>query len=129
MVNKNIVRVVYFDGDCSLCHRSIWFVWNNSKRGDFYFASLSDNPELVEKFGDTIVLYEKEIYFSKFQAIRRILKFCHFPYNLLSLLMMIVPVFLGNFLYDFIAKRRKKIFSQQVCVLDLKNKEIKNYLL
>lgn len=117
--------VVLFDGLCNLCNASINFIIKHDKKGVFKFASLQSDKgkELLEKYAKsdlqttTIVLIENNKVYIKSTAALKIAKQLNGLYPLLYLL-LIVPPFIRNGVYDFIAKRRYIWFGKQdVCMI------------
>lgn len=121
MVEK---KIVFFDGECGLCNRSVQFILNNEKFPELNFAPLqSDFTKLFfEQENESYPISMESIYFhdgSKFYtqstAVLKISKFLKFPYSLLNILRLIPP-FLRDPVYNFIAKRRNKWVNQS-CVV------------
>lgn len=117
--------VIFFDGFCNLCNSSVQFIIIRDKKGIFKYASLQSlvaeellKPFSSEKpFPDSILLlYENRLY-TKSRAIIKICGLLGFPYSLL-LFFKILPTFLLNWVYDFIAKIRYKVFGKrESCML------------
>ena len=117
MENKPIV---FFDGVCNLCSSAVQTIIKNDKKNVFLFASLQGetakqklttfinrNPHL-----DSIILLEKEKIYTKSRAVLRIAKHLKFPFNL-AYGFIIMPSFISNVVYTFIAKNRYKWFGKK----------------
>lgn len=127
-------KLILFDGVCNLCNASVQFIIKHDKKNIFLFAALQSEvgKEIIEAFHidtnktDSILLYtpEKGIYYKSTAALK-IARHLDFPINLLFVF-MIVPAFLRNGVYDYIAKNRYKWYGKkQSCMIptaDLKNR-------
>ena len=117
--NKNIIL---FDGNCGLCNRSIKFILRKEKeQGFFYTALQSESGKSILKHfdlegkADSIVFIEKGKAHIKSGAALRI---CKYLKGVLPLMMgfIIVPPFIRNAVYDYIAKNRIKWYgSTEYC--------------
>jgi predicted DCC family thiol-disulfide oxidoreductase YuxK len=114
-------QLILFDGICNLCNASVQYVIKHDKKNVFIFAPLQGETGqfIIEKFKidtskiDSILLYSKQKGLSyKSTAALKIAGKLGFPLNLLKLL-LIVPVFIRNWVYNYIAKNRYKWFGKQ----------------
>lgn len=127
-------KLILFDGVCNLCNSSVQYVIKHDKKDIFRFAALQSSvgEQIIEKFKidtkktDSILLYtpNKNIVYKSTAALQIAYKL-GFPQNILSVF-LIVPVFIRNWVYDFIAKNRYKWFGKkEACMIptpELKNK-------
>ena len=119
LVNDNIV--LYFDGVCNLCNGFVQFFLKRDKRRQLKFASLQSKSGAVAqkeaemtlgKKADTVILHYNGKYYIKSTAAL---------YALASLggfwraskLGLLVPRFIRDMVYDWIAKHRYKWFGRQ----------------
>lgn len=119
MINSNN-GIILFDGVCNFCNNSINLVIRKDKRDYFRFAPLQSEAGkiLTEKFNidttktDSVLLIENDVLYSKSTAALRIARKMGglFP---LCYAMIIIPKFLRDPMYDFIAKRRYKWFGKK----------------
>lgn len=127
-------KLILFDGVCNLCNSSVQYVIKHDKKNIFMFAALQSEvgKQLIKqhhidtKKTDSILLYTLEegiIY--KSTAALKIAYHLGVPNSLLSGF-LIVPVFIRNWVYDYIAKNRYKWFGKkESCVIptpELKSK-------
>ena len=111
-------NIIIYDGVCNLCDSFVLFVIDRDKNNKFKFTSLQDQyaKELLEKtnkdFGDSILLYSNGIIFNKSNAVIKIFNDLGFPYNMLKLT-IIIPSFLRDSIYAFVAKNRYKWFGKR----------------
>ena len=132
-ISKENSKVILFDGVCNLCNNSVKFIIKNDKRDIFKFAPLQSeyginvqnrhNININEI--NSIILINGEKIFTKSNAALRIAKDLGAPYFIFYIF-IVIPVFIRNFIYDFIAKNRYKWFGKmESCMIpsnELKNK-------
>ncbi|MCZ6792232.1 MAG: DCC1-like thiol-disulfide oxidoreductase family protein [Planctomycetota bacterium] len=109
--------IVLFDGECSLCSRSVQFVVDRDPRQRFRFAPLQSETgrELLQRFslGDdlsSVVLVEGERCFLRSTAALRIARRLRGLWPLLYAL-IIVPRPLRDAIYDWIAANRHRLLG------------------
>lgn len=128
-------KLILFDGVCNLCNSSVQYVIKHDKKDLFMFAALQSDTgkAIISKFNidttqiDSILLYNPEnetITYKSSAALKVALKL-RFPTNLLSAF-LIIPAFIRNWVYDFIAKNRYKWYGKKdACMIptpELKSK-------
>lgn len=114
-------QLILFDGVCNLCNSSVLYVIKHDKKDQFLFAPLQSSigRDIIEKYNldtsktDSILLYSEEKgLFIKSTAALHIAKHLGSPRNLM-IVFLIVPAFIRNWVYDFIAKNRYKWFGKK----------------
>ncbi len=115
--------IVFFDGVCNLCNSTVQWIIRHDKEKRFKFASLQSdfadrfiqNPEI--KATDSIVLYHNNRFYVKSRAVLKLMGLMRFPINMAKIF-LIVPTFISNMVYDFVAKNRYKWFGKRdTCML------------
>jgi predicted DCC family thiol-disulfide oxidoreductase YuxK len=128
-------QLILFDGVCNLCNSSVLFVIKRDKKDNFLFAPLQSaiGKELITEFNidtektDSILLYNpiKHSITYKSSAALRVAKRLNFPINAM-VIFMVIPPFIRNWVYDFIAANRYKWFGKKdACMIptpELKSK-------
>jgi predicted DCC family thiol-disulfide oxidoreductase YuxK len=111
--------IIFFDGKCILCIRAVKFILRHDMRNRFQFASLQGKTaEKIAVIGaeepipESIVLFSNGRFYSRSSAILQIARRLQFPINSLYLF-IILPGFLRDGLYRFIAGRRYHWFGVQ----------------
>lgn len=112
--------IVFFDGVCNLCHSGVQTILKNDRKGHFMFAPLQGETAKVklteflkEHPGiDSIILLQDEKIYSKSTAVLRIARYLRFPLNL-AFTFIIVPAFIRNAIYDWVATNRYKWYGKQ----------------
>lgn len=118
-MNDDNRRIILFDGVCNFCSRFIQFIVRHDSRAKIKFAALQAETglQLIKQSGlvkgqtEFIVYLTEGKYFIKSMAILKILKELDGVWKL-GYGFVIVPKFLRDFFYDFIAKRRYKLFGR-----------------
>ncbi|MFD2826565.1 thiol-disulfide oxidoreductase DCC family protein [Leeuwenhoekiella polynyae] len=113
-------KIILFDGVCNLCNGAINFIIKHDPKALFKFASLQGETgqRLLQKHQinsaetDSIVLIEGDTVSVKSSAALRIAKYLNKGYPLLFGF-MIVPKFIRNAVYDYIARNRYKWFGKK----------------
>lgn len=117
--------ILLFDGYCNFCSSAVQFMAAREKNREMYFTSLQSpvGLELLEHYRidpattDSLVLIENDKAYVKSGAALRTTKYMRGLYPLLKGF-LIIPPFIRNFVYDFIAKRRYKWFGKaESCML------------
>ena len=113
--------IVLYDGKCDFCNK--WMSFFKKKiesKDDISFIQLESEKGLglLENFEiknvDSVVFIEDNIVYLKSKAVIKIFSKLKYPYHLLKYFSIISELFL-NKCYDFIAKRRLKIYSKKDC--------------
>ncbi|MBL7867238.1 MAG: thiol-disulfide oxidoreductase DCC family protein [Flavobacterium lindanitolerans] len=119
-------KIILFDGVCNLCDSSIQFIIKHDKKDIFRFVALQSEIglEIINHIGidtskiDSILLYEPgKAYYYKAQAALKIAKELGGIYTAISWF-SILPNFLTNTVYDYIAKNRYKWYGKkEACMI------------
>lgn len=127
--------ILLFDGECGFCNKTIqFFLRHEKKKKAMHFApleselgnALRDYFEIDPKI-DSIILIKEHSAYIKSCAALRLAPFMKGIWQL-GIAFVIIPPFLRNMVYDFIARRRKKIFGRvESCAL-LKAEDKKRFL-
>lgn len=130
MQNK---KIILFDGVCNLCNGAITFIIKRDKNDVFRYAPLQSEvgKNLAKKHEidlvkvDSIILVTDQSAVAKSTAALRIAKHLSGGWPLLAVF-FILPTFLRNAVYDFIARNRYKWFGKKdACMIptpELKSK-------
>jgi predicted DCC family thiol-disulfide oxidoreductase YuxK len=110
--------IIFFDDICVLCSKSVRFVHRHDKKNQFHFASMNSHSfqKLISSFPDknirtdSVLLYSNGKIYSRSGAVLRIAWRLRFPFPLLSLA-FVLPPFLRNAIYNWIARSRYRWFG------------------
>jgi predicted DCC family thiol-disulfide oxidoreductase YuxK len=108
--------IIYFDGVCNLCSGFVQFVIKRDPKHYFRFASLQGVAgtllrEQHPDIGDSLVLVENGKIFTESAAALRVARRLKGGWPLCYAL-IIIPPFISNFFYRFIAANRYKWFGK-----------------
>ncbi len=114
------MATILFDGVCNLCNGAVRFVIARDPKARFRFAALTSDAaqSLLRQSAvsgplpDSIVLVEDDRVYFRSDAALRIARQLTFPWPLLSIF-AIVPRFIRDGVYDFIAARRYRWFGRR----------------
>lgn len=112
--------VVLFDGVCNLCNGAVNMLIDRDKKNVFRFASLQSTygQQVVAKhhlqgeYLNTILLVEGDKVYERSTAVLRVFKHLGGLYRLLYFF-IVVPVFIRNAVYNFVARNRYRWFGKQ----------------
>ncbi|MBT94990.1 MAG: hypothetical protein CL431_03365 [Acidimicrobiaceae bacterium] len=119
---------ILLDGECGLCNKFAGFMHRRlrDKKGAQFFgiesevgqAMISTFPTELQKL-DTVYFVNHESIKTKSSAVINCLGLMRFPYRFISFVIWLVPRFVRDAVYDFVAKRRKSVFgTTDMCVWD-----------
>jgi|ERR1700757_15709 len=116
--------ILFYDGDCALCNKSVQFVIDHEKETQhpILFCSLQSAfaKQALEKHNynfnqlSTLVLLVNDNVIYKSTAALELSTFLKAPYKWLIVL-KIFPRFIRDGVYNFIAKNRKRLIKQPFC--------------
>lgn len=122
-------KIVFYDGDCGFCNYIVGLILQNERNEMLYFAPLqSDFAQalLAEKgieinYSTFYYLQNNQVY-SKSKGFFELLKELRFPYRGLRIFRFL-PSFITDVIYDFIAKRRRKLKNPKCCLPTLSQRK------
>ena len=112
--------VVFFDSYCVLCSRSVRFINRYDTGGVFRFSDFNSEAFRTinsmipdpENLPDSVILYQNRKFYFRSSAALRIAVSLKFPINLLGVF-FIVPPFIRDIFYDWIARNRDRWFGRR----------------
>jgi predicted DCC family thiol-disulfide oxidoreductase YuxK len=112
-------KIIVFDGVCILCNSFVQFILKKDKRKQFYFTTaqsdfvkeqLKPNPMKANAM-DSVLYVKNGKVFTESTAALNIFSDLGGIWKLLSIFNLIPP-FIRNAVYRFIAKRRYRVFGK-----------------
>ena len=102
-------KIIYYDGDCGLCHVLVRFILRIDIKNQFYFSPIS-NFQNKEKTNDleSIILSINGNLLYKSEAIINAFNIIGNGWSLVAQLLQIMPKDLADTTYDWVSKNRKK---------------------
>lgn len=115
----NHCKIILFDGTCKLCNASCEFIIKHDKDKKFKFVSMQSEKgqdillqlKQPTKHFETMILCDNGRLYFKSTAFVKILRQLPYPIKFLSIL-SIFPVYLLDFIYNYIARNRYKYFGK-----------------
>lgn len=116
-------KIVFYDGDCGFCNRSVQFVLDHDEDQDVCFATLQSDfaREFLSSKGvktvdlSTFYYYDGQRVFQKSTGALRVLNEFSWKWKWLKL-GYVLPRFLRDAMYNFIARRRHRL-APTACAL------------
>ena len=120
MTSEKLHKIILFDGVCNLCNSSVVFAIKRDKNDVFRFAALQSEvgEQFISKFDidtsktDSIILIDGDNYYERSSAALHIAKHLSSGWPLLYGF-IILPKFIRDSVYNFIAKNRYKWFGKK----------------
>ncbi len=111
---------LFYDGGCGLCHGSVRFLLAEDTRGAIRFAPLggptfeeSVDEQTRQELPDSVVLLTGDgRLMTRFRATRRLLVRLGGLWRAVSVVLAVVPPWIGDALYDAVARRRLRWFRR-----------------
>lgn len=110
--------IIFFDGECGLCHRFVRFVIRHDRARVFHFAPLNGptfeafRPRLPDPQLDSLILLDEAGLHDRSTAVLRVLRRIGGAWGLLALPVAVTPPTLRDRLYDLLAKARYRAFGR-----------------
>jgi predicted DCC family thiol-disulfide oxidoreductase YuxK len=110
-------RIVFYDGDCVLCSKTVIFLLKADKKKRLRFAPLSGSISKslsiakADKQESSVVFYNNGNLYYKSTAVLKIAEQLPFPWLLFSIFFLI-PTFIRDYIYRVIARNRYKWFGK-----------------
>ena len=109
--------IIFFDSECMLCNASVQWILKHENNHDIVFAPLHGvtfNELPIEKHDlpDSILVWKNSELHMKTKAIMHVLLGMGGMWKILSALMRMIPLFIANPIYDFIARKRYGWFGR-----------------
>ena len=116
-------HIVFYDGDCGFCNSTVQFILEHEKQDEILFTALQSSftvdflksINFPEPDMSTLYFWTDGKLLQKSSAALEISKHLKRPFSWLNIF-RIVPIFVRDLGYDFIAKRRKKL-KDDACFL------------
>lgn len=112
-------KILLFDGECNLCNSTVQFVIERDNKATIKFASLQsmagkkimEENKIPSHYIDSIIYFENNQIYYKSTAALKLFRNLDGLWKL-TYVFMIVPNYIRNVVYDFIAKNRRKWFGK-----------------
>lgn len=128
-MDKKLNNIIFFDGVCNVCDKTVDFILNHDKKNKFFYSSLQS--DFSEKFFksknenlnlESIVVFSDDKFLYKSKGIIYILKNIGGYPRIIGFLLGIFPKFISDYFYSLFAKYRYKLFGKMdICKIPTEN--------
>jgi predicted DCC family thiol-disulfide oxidoreductase YuxK len=109
-------RIVFYDGECGFCNRTVAFVLKKQKGNAIYFTALQtefakrffNERKITEIDFETFYFFSDDQLFERSDAALVLSKQLRFPFSL-AIYLKWIPKSWRDGIYNYIAKNRKKL--------------------
>ena len=108
-----VENVIYYDGECGLCHLAVRFILRIDSKSKFYFSPLS-NLDINLKNIDSIILKKDNKVFYEGMAIIMIFQNIDNNWNYLAKVLKLIPINVLDTAYRWVSRNRAKISVKKV---------------
>lgn len=123
-VNKERRAILFYDGDCGLCSRSVRFLMNRDQHAFLFYAPIQGelaaellDPELCKTLSTAIYRNPEGLIRLCSDAVLHALIDIRSGWGYLARLALIVPRAWRDGVYNWVANHRHKFFSKESCSL------------
>ncbi len=108
-------NILYFDDDCIMCNTFAKTIVRLDRKERIYFASIKELDNILPEEIDSVVYYSDDLYMKSAAAIEVLNDATGTKlFNVLK----IVPVFIRDRVYDFIARNRYRLNQGDACEIN-----------
>ena len=108
-----VENVIYYDGECGLCHLAVRFILRVDSKNKFYFSPLSNLDNNLKSI-DSIILKKGNKVFYEGQAIIMIFENIDSNWNYLAKVLKLFPVNALDTAYRWVSRNRAKVSVKKV---------------
>lgn len=124
------MNILFFDSDCLMCNSFVTFIHKFDKENKIHFSNFHSQIALdldLKLSDNSMVFYSDGQKYFRSSAFIEILKQINFPFIIIAII-EIIPLNIRDFIYNFIARNRYKLYSfnsNPTCFLDINSKTLK----
>ena len=108
-----IKNVIYYDGECGLCHLAVRSILKVDSKSKFYFSPLSNLDNNLKNI-DSIILKKGNKVFYEGQAIIMIFESIDNNWNYLAKVLKLIPINVLDTAYRWVSRNRAKVSLKKV---------------
>ena len=108
-----VENIIYYDGECGLCHMAVKFILKVDSKNKFYFSPLSNFDNNLKNI-DSIILKSGDKVFYESQAIIMVFENIDNNWNYLAKVLKIFPISVLDIAYRWVSRNRTKISVKEV---------------
>ena len=108
-----VENIIYYDGECGLCHLAVRFILRIDSKSKFYFSPLSNLDNNLKSI-DSIILKKGNKVFYEGQAIIMIFENIDNNWNYLAKVLNLIPINVLDAAYRWVSRNRAKVSVKKV---------------
>ena len=108
-----VENIIYYDGECGLCHFAVRFILRVDSKSKFYFSPLSNLDNNLKDIDSIIFKNGNKIFFEG-QAIIMIFENIDNNWNYLAKVLKLIPINLLDTAYRWVSRNRAKVSVKKV---------------
>ncbi|MEL1223110.1 MAG: DUF393 domain-containing protein [Candidatus Neomarinimicrobiota bacterium] len=108
-----VENVIYYDGECGLCHLAVRFILRVDSKSKFYFSPLSNLDNNLKNI-DSIILKKGNKVFYEGEAIIMIFESIDNNWNYLAKVLKLIPINVLDTAYRWVSRNRAKVSIKKV---------------
>ena len=108
-----VENVIYYDGECGLCHLAVKFILRVDSKSKFYFSPLSNLDNNLKNI-DSIIFKKGNKVFYEGQAIIMIFENIDNKWYYLAKVLKLFPVNVLDTAYRWVSRNRAKVSVKKV---------------
>ncbi|MEL1235752.1 MAG: DUF393 domain-containing protein [Candidatus Neomarinimicrobiota bacterium] len=108
-----VENVIYYDGECGLCHLAVRSILRVDSKSKFYFSPLSNLDNNLKNI-DSIILKKENKVFYEGQAIIMIFENIDNNWNYLAKVLKLIPINVLDTAYRWVSRNRAKVSVKKV---------------
>ena len=108
-----VENIIYYDGECGLCHMAVKFILKVDSKDKFYFSPLSNFDNNFKNI-DSIILKSGDKVFYESQAIITVFENIDNNWSYLAKVLKIFPINVLDIAYRWVSRNRTKISVKEV---------------
>lgn len=108
-----VENVIYYDGECGLCHLAVRSILRVDSKSKFYFSPLSNLDNNLKNI-DSIILKKGNKVFYEGQAIIMIFESIDNNWNYLAKVLKLIPINVLDTAYRWVSRNRAKVSLKKV---------------
>ena len=107
-----VKNVIYYDGECGLCHLAVKFILRVDSKSKFYFSPLSNLDNNFKNI-DSIVFKKGNKVFYEGQAIIMVFENIDNNWNYMAKVLKLIPINILDTAYRWVSRNRAKFSAKK----------------
>ena len=108
-----VKNIIYYDGECGLCHLAVRFILRVDSKSNFYFSPLSNLDNNLKSI-DSVILKKGNKVFYEGQAIIMIFENIDNNWNYLAKVLKLIPINALDTAYRWVSRNRAKVSVKKI---------------